>query len=218
MDQHRHTILSDREADSDLLDFAPYTNTLLEILRDPETPGPLTIGLFGTWGSGKTSLMRFVQKKLAEDPNRNFRIAWFDAWKYEKEDALWRALLLRVTDSLRNREGAEDKTPGPLKSQIERLEQGLYRDVEWQEKGGLTLDWSKLLKGAATGAVRLSLALVLPPWARQSMLRRESSEKGGTCKNSSMPSNARSSIIARRSCVRSSSSRSSSRVSSSNIS
>ncbi len=160
MDRHRHTILSDREADSDLLGFGPYISTLLEILRDPDTPGPLTIGLFGTWGSGKTSLMRFVQRQLAKDTERNFRIAWFDAWKYEKEDALWRALLLRVTDSLRNRKGDTDETPAPLRAEIERLEQSLYRDLEWHEKGELTVDWSKLLKGTAAGAVRLSLALV----------------------------------------------------------
>lgn len=104
--------------------------------------------------------MRFVERELTKDAERNFRIAWFDAWKYEKEDALWRALLLRVMDSLRDRKDDKDETPTPLKAEIERLEQGLYRDIEWQEKGGLTVDWSKLLKGTAAGAVRLSLALV----------------------------------------------------------
>ena len=58
------TLLSDRAADRDLLEFTPYTETLLEIIRDPKTEGPLVIGLFGSWGSGKTSLMRFVQHEL----------------------------------------------------------------------------------------------------------------------------------------------------------
>lgn len=166
-----HLQLSDQPAPKDLLDFKPYTNSLVDIIRDPNTKGPLVIGLFGSWGSGKTSLMQFVRKELknskpsqddeavdAKPPASNgFRSVWFDAWKYDKEDALWRALLMRVIDSLRVWEGDEETTPDELKSDIERLEQRLYRDVEWEEKGGLTVDWPELGKGAAKGAVKLAL-------------------------------------------------------------
>lgn len=37
-------LLNDREAERDLLDFAPYTQTLLDIIRDPQTAGPLVVG------------------------------------------------------------------------------------------------------------------------------------------------------------------------------
>jgi formylglycine-generating enzyme required for sulfatase activity len=154
------SLLSDSAANRDLLDFSPYTNTLLDIIRDPNTAGPLTIGLFGTWGSGKTSLMQFVRDDLEQDKARKFRLAWFDAWKYEKEDALWRALLLRVIDELRTFENDKDVTPTALKKDIEKLEQRLYRDLNWEEKGGLTVDWSKLVKGAATGAIQLSFGFL----------------------------------------------------------
>jgi len=154
-------LLSDRAADRDLLDFSPYTGTLLDIIRDPATEGPLVIGLFGTWGSGKTSLMKFVQDELQRDPARKFRLAWFDAWKYEKEDALWRALLLRVIDNLRDRSNeGRDVTEEPFRTDISRLEERLYRDVEWQEKGGLTIDFPKLAGGLAAMAVRLPFALL----------------------------------------------------------
>jgi formylglycine-generating enzyme required for sulfatase activity len=155
------SLLSDSAAPRDLLDFSPYTNTLLDIIRDPNTFGPLTIGVFGSWGSGKTSLMKFVHDDLKQDEARRFRLAWFDAWKYEKEDALWRALLLRVVDNLRDRDAeGNDVTPEPLKSDIENLEQRLYRDLEWEEKGGMTIDWSKLVEGAASGAIQLSFSLL----------------------------------------------------------
>ena len=71
--------------------------TLADIIASPSTRTPLTIGVFGTWGSGKTSLMRMVKQKLPAD----FRVAWFDAWKYEKEETVWRALLLQVLAALR---------------------------------------------------------------------------------------------------------------------
>ena len=89
-----------------------------------------------------------------------------------KEDALWHALLLRVIDDLRIRQlvdGKEiDNTPPELKCDIENLEKRLYRDVEWEEKGKLTVDLSKLFKGAATGAVQLGIAM-LPGFAAEAV-------------------------------------------------
>ena len=59
------SILSDQPARDDQLDFAPYAETLAEIIADPNMETPLTIGVFGGWGQGKTSLMRMVQRRLA---------------------------------------------------------------------------------------------------------------------------------------------------------
>ena len=42
--------------ETDALDFTPYGETLADIIQTGDTP--LTIGVFGTWGSGKTSLMK----------------------------------------------------------------------------------------------------------------------------------------------------------------
>ena len=59
---------------ADALDFMPYIETLSNVVQQSNTP--LTIGVFGSWGSGKTSLMGMVGDKLPE----NFTVAWFDAW------------------------------------------------------------------------------------------------------------------------------------------
>ena len=83
-------IVNDQPTERDALDFTPYVETLADIIQTGNTP--LTIGVFGTWGSGKTSLMKMVQKQLPDD----FTVAWFDAWKYDKEETLWRAFLLNV--------------------------------------------------------------------------------------------------------------------------
>jgi formylglycine-generating enzyme required for sulfatase activity len=97
------SILSDQPADEDQLDFAPYAKTLADIVADPGTDTPLTIGVFGGWGRGKTSLMRMVQRRLEETDVADFvvRPVWFNAWLYSREQALWRALVSRVLAEVR---------------------------------------------------------------------------------------------------------------------
>ncbi len=149
-------LLSDQPTSKDSLDFAPYAEILREVIQDSNTDTPLTIGVFGSWGSGKTSLMQMISDALAPFP---FKIVWFDAWKYDKDYSLWRAFLLRVLDSLRPI-SQETKQQKELAERVEHLEEGLYRDTRWEEKGRLSIDWPELIKGVTGSAVRLSFALV----------------------------------------------------------
>ena len=43
-------IVNDQATETDALDFTPYVETLADIIQTGNTP--LTIGVFGTWGSG----------------------------------------------------------------------------------------------------------------------------------------------------------------------
>ena len=44
-----------------------------------------TIGLYGEWGSGKTTLMRLIQESFSVDGNESVLTVWFNAWRYEHE-------------------------------------------------------------------------------------------------------------------------------------
>ncbi len=48
----------------DLLGYRPYADAIANFLRHKDTKPPLTIGVKGPWGAGKTSLMRMVQNEL----------------------------------------------------------------------------------------------------------------------------------------------------------
>ena len=127
--------------------------------------------------------MRFVHDDLKNNAEKNndrrFRLAWFDAWKYEKEDALWRALLLRVVDNLREfDEQGEEKTGKELRDKIDKLEESLYREVQWEDKGGIQVDWPKAAGAVAGTAVRLSVSM-LPGFAVKAVEAAQSALGGG---------------------------------------
>jgi len=107
--------------------FEHYADTFARIIAARDTRTPLTIGVHGEWGSGKTTLMRRIQAKLDETKNweteppsfvtvdergsafeekfRPCRTVWFNAWKYGREEALFVALIEEVLRQMR-REGA----------------------------------------------------------------------------------------------------------------
>lgn len=149
-DPEKTYIVNDQPTDTDALDFTPYVQTLADIIQTGNTP--LTIGVFGTWGSGKTSLMKMVKKELPDD----FTVAWFDAWKYDKEETLWRAFLLSVLTSLKE---TAHKNGQPTE-EFEKMQSLLYREMELEKMGGVTIDLPKLGGAAATGLVKLSLSFI----------------------------------------------------------
>jgi len=83
-------MFSDRETTQDALGFKPYVESLYKVIIFPGIT-PFTIGIYGKWGTGKTSLMRMIQKKLDEE--ENVKTVWFNAWKFEKEKDIWVALI-----------------------------------------------------------------------------------------------------------------------------
>jgi len=165
-DAGRQAILSDQPARDDRLNFAPYAKTLAEIIADPNTDTPLTIGVFGGWGRGKTSLMQMVQDRLAQTAESNFpiRTIWFNAWLYGREAALWRALIARVVKGARRFDLGKD-----LLRDMHQLESRLYQATE-AANGQLTLP-----KGLLPGLDTVSL----PTRAGLEVLRRQAERREG---------------------------------------
>ena len=87
-------IITDEPTKDDALDFNNYSQHLADIITN-STPR-FAIGIFGEWGTGKTTLMKMIKDKL--DNNDDILTVWFDSWKYEKEKYLAIVPLIRTIE------------------------------------------------------------------------------------------------------------------------
>jgi hypothetical protein len=143
-------------SDQDRLGRDAAARALARLLEAPSLETPLTVGVLGGWGTGKTSLMRLLERRLtanAQPAETAPLTLWFDAWAYARqEQSLWRALLLKVTgelgaraETLLSTDAARDK----LKKELESLETSLYRSQTRKVHDGLKVNWGEALPVAA---------------------------------------------------------------------
>jgi hypothetical protein len=82
--------ISNEEEDD--FEFSPFVEILGDIINDTKIL-PFTVGIFGEWGSGKTSLLKLLQKWLEK---MGFITVWFNPWKYDNKEELWAALIRSI--------------------------------------------------------------------------------------------------------------------------
>lgn len=84
----------DQPTADDKLGFDQFAVPLATRIAATNRAGtPWTIGVYGEWGSGKTSFLMMVDKALRA---RGIKPIWFNAWKYVREENLWSALIERI--------------------------------------------------------------------------------------------------------------------------
>jgi uridine kinase len=69
--------------DNDALGLSDYAKALSAFIRSAETP--ITIGIHGDWGSGKSSLMYLIEQKIKADcQGDKLYSLWFNAWQFSQ--------------------------------------------------------------------------------------------------------------------------------------
>jgi KAP-like P-loop domain-containing protein len=79
-------ILGDAPAEKDELGRGSYVEALARVITSADTP--LVVAIYGAWGTGKTSLMKQLQHRLAQPGavGRVARTVWFDPWMHQSDE------------------------------------------------------------------------------------------------------------------------------------
>ncbi len=109
---------ADNVTDKDFLGFDIHADLIKELLSE-ETLLPITIGLFGDWGSGKSSILETLKNEI-EDPGSGIVCLYFNGWIFEGYDdakaALLESIIKEFEDSERFGKGLEESIGKLVKS------------------------------------------------------------------------------------------------------
>ena len=108
---HRDVPCEDIKDDS--FGVVEYVDGLCNFIRQCDTP--MTISIQGDWGSGKTSMMKFIEKKISND----VKCVWFNTWQYSQfnmQDDLTISMLYALLSELGCEESLMEKMGKIVKS------------------------------------------------------------------------------------------------------
>jgi predicted KAP-like P-loop ATPase len=88
----------DSESDQDFLNFTELADQIATLATNPGLL-PISVGVFGTWGTGKSTALALAEKKLHQSTPKPVIIK-FDAWLYQGFDDSKAALMEVVADRL----------------------------------------------------------------------------------------------------------------------
>lgn len=138
----RPTMWSDNETNRDFLNFRIVADTAAEMIVQAQGQ-PVSLGVCGSWGVGKSSMLELIKAALSERGDGSFLFVDFDAWLYQGYDDARAALMDVIAQSLL-KHAEDNKTPT-------QKVVALLRRVNWLRAAGL------ILRPAA------EMALGLPP-------------------------------------------------------
>lgn len=107
---------SDNDTDIDLLGFQVHSDLIRSVVTK-KTMLPVTVGLFGDWGSGKSSVMRMLRRDL--ERQEGVACISFNGWQFEGYDDAKTALIQSILEELKSNQyfggKIKDKAEGLLK-------------------------------------------------------------------------------------------------------
>ena len=153
----------DKETNIDYLNFGYLVDLMVEIAMNRELT-PSTIGLYGDWGSGKSSLMKFARdrinelskakKKKEEDTPKTLCIE-FNGWLFEGYEDTKTSLCGTILDALADEQRFGAEVTNKAKELIKKI------DFKKLIGKGVKLGLDYLLTGGIGALTELTLSSVL---------------------------------------------------------
>ncbi|MEU3458568.1 P-loop NTPase fold protein [Streptomyces sp. NPDC006733] len=138
------SLWSDDPARIDLLSFDAVAQTVADALLD-EALDPVALGLSGSWGSGKTTVLGLVAQELVRrtTPENKVLVVQTDPWRYDPATGAKESLIAEVLAALGAEINQSETKTEKAKSLLMRL--------------GKRIDWAKAIKLAATSSLTLQI-------------------------------------------------------------
>ena len=119
----------DKETEIDYLNFGYMVDLIADIATNREL-SPSTIGLYGDWGSGKSSLMKLVQKKIEEkypkDEKKKDTVKTlcieFNGWLFEGYEDTKTSLCGAILDALADKKRFSKEVTDYAKELIKKID------------------------------------------------------------------------------------------------
>lgn len=123
---------NDRETDVDLLGHNKLSETIISIMNEQDLR-PLTIGVYGQWGVGKSSVLSLINAKFVDDEDT--LCLTFNGWLFQGYEDTRSALMESVVSELMKKQPKDQK--------VLRLGKKLLKRIKWLKVaklgGSLTL-------------------------------------------------------------------------------
>jgi predicted KAP-like P-loop ATPase len=132
---------ADTESSVDYLNFGEVAEITADIVSSPPML-PISIGIFGNWGSGKSSILKLVENELKKD-NEKYLIINFDAWLYQGYDDARMTLMETIVTNLQ--QAAKDNET--ILTKIKNL----FLRIDYLRLAGLVGEGIALANGIPTG-------------------------------------------------------------------
>lgn len=123
---------SDNETSTDLLGFEDQVADICSLVLNPNLL-PVTVGVLGDWGSGKSSLLKMAEEQLRE---RGAIVVYFSPWRIEDYDDAKSALLDAVVHEVAEHV-PEEGLAEEIRSTVLQKLGSLRRRVKWLRAAGM---------------------------------------------------------------------------------
>ena len=141
---------SDIETPKDLLGYSIHASLLKDVVTNPKNL-PITVGLYGDWGSGKSSILTILQNQLEEDDNTV--VIYFDGWAFESFDDAKMALIQGIVDALESNEKFLAKVKDEAKGALDAVTEAFAKLKK-------SINWMRMLKFTTKAAIPVASAVM----------------------------------------------------------
>lgn len=138
------TLWSDEPALTDLLSFEAIAETVADAIFD-ESLNPIALGISGSWGSGKTTVLNLVEKRLSgwSADDQKIVVVRADPWRYDPSIGTKESLITEVLSALSTECHENDPVNAAFGGALKKLAK--------------RVNWSKAIKMAARTGITMQL-------------------------------------------------------------